>query len=298
MKNIKPSKRVIGILAAIAILAAAMGLGTVTGVFTDVDDAVSTISFNPRTILNSFIAIAFLYALHSLIQLILDRFKGSKSRKGTLVTVISSFVKYGIVIIGVCWILTIMGVNVSTIFASVGVVALIVGFGAESLVADIVTGLFMIFENQFNVGDIIEVDGFRGTVENIGIRTISLRDAGGNIKIINNSDLSNVINRSNNGSVAICQVGVSYDTDLDLLEKKIGGILDEIKAKHPDLFIDKVEYLGVEELADSSVVLKIKADVNEKDIFNGRRILNKEIKCAFDKEHITIAFPQLDVHTN
>ena len=297
MKTKNSSKRLIGLLVALVILIAAIGVGTVTGVFEDIGDAVSMIAFNPRTILNSFIVIAFLYALHALIQLILDRFKGTRNRKGTMVTVISSFVKYGIVIIGACWVLTIMGVNVSTIFASVGVVALIVGFGAESLVADIVTGLFIIFENQFNVGDIIEVDGFRGTVDNISIRTISLRDAGGNIKIINNSDLANVVNRSNNGSIAVCEVGVSYDTDLDMLESRIGGILDEIKAKHPTVFIDKVEYLGVEELADSSVVLKIKADVKEKDIFSGRRILNKEIKCAFDREHITIAFPQIDVHT-
>ena len=76
--------------------------------------------------------------------------------------------------------------NVSTILASVGLLALIVGFGAESLITDVITGVFMLFENQYNVGDIIEVSGFRGTVSSIGIRTISITDSSGNIKIINN----------------------------------------------------------------------------------------------------------------
>ena len=95
----------------------------------------------------------------------------------------------GIVIL--CWGLSIIGVNVSTIVASVGIIALIVGFSAESLIADVVTGAFMIFENQYNVGDIVEVDGFRGKVTNIGIRTTSITDTGDNVKVINNSAMRN-----------------------------------------------------------------------------------------------------------
>ena len=97
--------------------------------------------------------------------------------------------------------------------------------------------------------------------------------------------------------MSICEIGVSYDTDLDMLEGKMPQILAEIKEKHKDIFIGEIAYLGVEELADSCVKLKIKADVNEKDVYSGRRLLNKEMKIAFDKEHINIPYPQLDVHT-
>lgn len=85
--------------------------------------------------------------------------------------------------------LTILGVNMTTIIASVGVLALIVGFSAESLIADVVTGTFMLLENQYNVGDIVEVNGFRGTVTSIGIRTTCITDTGDNVKIINNSEM-------------------------------------------------------------------------------------------------------------
>lgn len=293
----KPGKNIVGLVVAVIILVLSGLLGSITGVFEGFGDAINTIRFNPQTILEAIIAICFLYALKCIVDILFGAVKLQKSRSKTLSSITNSLIKYAIALIGFCWVLTIIGVNVSTIFASIGVVALIVGFGAESLVADVVTGVFVLFENQFNVGDIIEVDGFRGTVENISIRTISIRDPGGNAKIINNSNLINVINRSDHGSVAIAEVGVSYDTDLDELEGKIEKLLAEIKAKHPDIFIGDVAYLGVEDLAASNVVLKFKADVKESDIYSGKRILNKELKCLFDREKIVIAYPQLDVHT-
>jgi len=292
----KTKKSLIGLVIAVAILVASGVIGNIAGFFDDIESIGEVIHFNPEAILKSLLVIGLLWAISSILQLIFGLIKGKKGRTQTIVTVVASLVKYAIVIIGFCWVLTIIGVNVSTIFASIGIIALIVGFGAESLVADLVTGVFILFENQFNVGDIIEVNGFRGTVENVGIRTITVRDTGDNLKIIKNSDLGNIINRSEKGSVAVTEVGVSYATDLDALEAKMDKMLSEIQEKHKDIFTGTIKYLGVEELGDSSVVLKFKAPVDEKDIFNGRRVLNKELKCAFDKAGIEIPFPQLDVH--
>ncbi|MCQ2423031.1 MAG: mechanosensitive ion channel family protein [Lachnospiraceae bacterium] len=292
----KTGKRLVGLIISIALLIATGIIGVVTDIFFDAEDYLQQMHIKPVMGLKVLIVIVMLYALNCIVQLILEAAAKGKGRARTLATVSASLIKYAFVIIGFCWSLSIIGVNVSTICASVGIVALVLGFGAETLVADIVTGIFILFENQFNIGDIIEVDGFRGSVENIGIRTICLRDTGDNLKIINNSDLKNIINRSAQSSLAITDVGVSYATDLDELEKKIGGILQSIKQKRSDVFIGAIEYLGVEELADSCVVLRIKAEVMEKDIFKGRRILNKEIKCAFDRANIEIAFPQLDIH--
>ncbi len=295
--RMKTKKNIIGLIVALVLLGASGAIGAFTGLFEDFEEFAGFIKLDASAVLKAVIVIFFMYGLGCLIQLIISLIKVKNGRSRTILTVTSSLARYAVMIVALVWVLAIIGVNVSTIFASIGIIALIVGFGAESLVADLVTGIFILFENQFNVGDIIEVNGFRGSVESIGVRTISLRDTGGNIKVINNSDLKNVINRSNQGSVAICEVGVAYSTDLEAFEKIVGDMLAGIKEKRSDIFIGNIDYLGVEELSDSSVVLKFKADVEEKNIFSGRRVLNKEIKCAFDKAHIEIAFPQIDVHT-
>lgn len=272
-------------------------IATVTGVFENFGDIVGVLKLNGTKIVHSLIAIASIVAVCNIVLLICKTLVKKGGRLGTLASVCTSLVKYIAFLGGACWVLAILGVNLSTIFASVGIVALIIGFGAESLVADLVTGLFILFENQYNVGDIIEVDGFRGEVTEISIRTLSLTDTGGNIKIINNSSLVNIINRSNQRSVAVCDIGVSYDTDLEKFETMIIPILSEIKEKRKDLFINRIEYVGVESLADSAVVLRFIADVEEGNIYSGRRTLNRELKVAFDKHNISIPCPQLDVHT-
>ena len=110
-------------------------------------------------------------AVTNLILFILGLFHPKKHRARTVITLLSSAVKYISAIIMICWGLAILGADIGTIVAGVGILALIIGFGAESLIGDVVTGVFMLFENQYNVGDFVEVDGFRGKVCNIGIRT-------------------------------------------------------------------------------------------------------------------------------
>lgn len=290
-------KKLWKILVPILILVIIMLISDRTNLFQTSGGIGMNIRLNVASIFNIVSAIAIVMIVSNIVIAVLDIFRKKEGRTGTLATVFTSLVKYASVLILVCWVLTIIGVNVSTIFASVGILALILGFGAESLVADIVTGVFILFENQYNIGDIIEVDGFRGKVKEIGIRTISIEDTGSNIKIINNSDLKNIVNRSNQRSVAVCDVGVSYDIDLEELEKKLEPIMSAIKNKHSEIFVGRVEFAGVEALADSSVVLRFIADVKEEDFFKGRRLLNKEIKIAFDKANITIPYPQVDVHT-
>ena len=159
------------------------------------------------------------------------------------------------------------------------------------------TGVFILFENEYNVGDIIEVDGFRGTVKEIGLRTLNLEDNGGNVKIINNADLKNIINRSNYHSMAVCDIGISYDTDLEKLDPVLDVILADIKARYPEVFIGELKCIGVEALGEFSITLRFCGEVDEKNVFSGRRLLNKELKIAFDKNNISIPYPQMDIHT-
>lgn len=292
MKKKGTGREILKIILASAVLVVLTYMCVKTGIFPGVGSLID-ISFD--TILKIIIAVAFIQVVGGVLIVVLSLFKNKSGRVGTMSTVLISIIKYSMRIIGFCWVLTIIGVNVSTIFASIGILALIIGFGAESLVADIVTGVFVLFENEYNIGDIIEVDGFRGTVTEIGIRTVSVQDSGGNIKIINNSDLKNIINRSNQKSTAVCDIGVAYETDLEEFDKLVIKIIDEITDRNPEAFKSGIKYLGVQELGDFSITLRFVAEAEENKVFATRRLLNKELKIAFDRHNVSIPFPQIQV---
>lgn len=232
------------------------------------------------------------------LTIVLGLLKPKGGRGKSLVSLLSSLIRYAAAIVILCWGLTLLGVDMTAVLAALGVVALIIGFGAESLVADVVTGLFMLFENQYNVGDIVEVNGFRGTVKEIGIRTTSIVDSGDNIKILNNSDMRNILNRSDIASRAVCDIGIPYATDLEALEAKLPALTEQILAAHPEVFHAAPRYLGVQELGDSAVVLRFVADVAEKDIYSGGRILNRDLWLGFRRLGVECPFPQMDVHAD
>ena len=232
----------------------------------------------------------------SLVILLLGALKPKAHRGRTLVTLLSSLFRYVAALVILCWGLSLFGVDVNTIVASVGVVALIVGFGAESLIADLVTGIFMLFENQYNVGDIVEVNGFRGTVKDIGIRTTSIVDTGKNVKIVNNSDMKNILNRSDNASIAVATIDIPYPTDLEGLEKQIPALTEEIYRNHSDIMLSAPRYLGVQELGASGITLKFIVEIEEADIFSAPRVLNHDLLLVFRRLGVECPYPQLDIH--
>ena len=270
--------------------------GTWERVFGDVGKISDTFILNWATIFQVIAIILMVIVLTGIISFILEHIHPKSPKGRSAVTLLRSAVSYIAAIVGFFWCLSALGVNLSTIFASVGIIALIIGFGAQSLVEDLVTGIFLVFEDQFNVGDIIEVSGFSGTVESIGIRTTAIRDVGNNVKVINNSDLRNILNRSTADSFAVTSVSISYNADIEKVEKVIADFLPKIREKYPDVFHADPKYSGVQELGESGVVLKFVAEVNEKNVFSAPRLLNREIKIAFDKAGIEIPFNQIVVH--
>lgn len=234
----------------------------------------------------------------NIISLILEAIRLENNRAKTVITIIKSLLQYIAWIVIICWGLRIMGVDIGTIVASLGVLALIIGFGAESLIADVVTGLFMLIENQYNVGDIIEIDGYRGTVVAIGIRTTSVEDSSGNVKIVNNSSMVNVINRSDNASKAVADFPIPYSTDLVKLEEKLPDILQTIYENHKDIMEEKPQYCGVQTLGASEIVLRFVVQVEDKNIYGAARILNRDLLLAFRAIGVECPFPQLDIHNN
>lgn len=240
--------------------------------------------------------VLLMWLVCTLIGMLLEWIASHNRKSASTVGLFSSLIKCVGFIVAIVWALGILGVNLAGIFASLGILSLIVGFGAQSLIEDAVTGIFIIFEKQYQVGDVIVLDDFRGTVKRIGIRTTAIEDAGGNQKIVNNSDIRNMQNRSRNSSVAVCDLSISYDAKLEQVEKVIEKTLPEIYEKHKDLYLSVPRYAGVESLGESSVVLRIIADVTEEDFFIGYRTLNREMKLMCDANNIEIPFNQLVVH--
>lgn len=234
--------------------------------------------------------------ISSVLKYILHAIKTKSKKVKTVLSVLSSALTYITVITALLWGLSILGVSSGALFAGVSVIALVVGFGCESLIADIITGIFIIFDSEYTVGDIIEINGFRGTVTDIGIRTTRVTDVGGNTKIINNSDVRDVLNRSNDLSKAVCDVSVSYSESLERVEKAVAEIIDEVYAANEGLFTERPKYVGVQELGSSSVVVRIVGTVKENEIFNGQRALNRAFKLGFDKRGIEIPFTQIVIH--
>ena len=242
------------------------------------------------------LAVALVWLIYQVLKLILHAIGKKGGQIQTITDLVAGLLKYVAVIAGLVWGLSILGVNATAVLAGVGIVGLILGFGAQSLIEDIITGAFIIFENQYSVGDIIILDDFRGTVRNIGVRTTVIEDAGGNLKVVNNSDIRNFQNRSRNNSVALCLVSVAYSTDLRKLEKLLDTELPKLLAQHPDLYLSAPRYLGVDALADSGVNLKFAVDTTEANVFASQRMLARDLKNLFDDNGVEIPFPQVVVH--
>lgn len=291
----KQKRQLVKLLILLALLLAAGGGAWAAGVFEGLSLRTS-LEFNTKALFQFLLMLFGVLLVANLVILVLRSLKPKRHRGRTLVTLIASLTKYAAALVILCWGLSILGVDVSTIVASVGILALIVGFGAESLIADVVTGVFMLFENQCNVGDIVEVGGFRGTVLEIGIRTTSVVDTGGNVRIINNSEMKNILNRSDNSSFAVSDISIPYETDLEALEKKLPEMLANIYQENPSAMKQAPEYLGVQTLADSAVVLRFIAEVEEKAIFSTQRLLNRELLLGLRKLGVECPYPQLDIH--
>ena len=239
--------------------------------------------------------LGFIWIGYGVLALLLKLPKETRAR--TVCSLTRSILSYAAVLLSVYFGLRALGVDMTASLASVGVVTLIIGFGAQSLIEDVLTGIFLIAEGRYNVGDILVLDDFRGKVVDISVRTTTIEDAGGNHKIINNSEIRNFQNRSQKTSLAVSTVSVGYDADLRAVETVIADALPAMFEENRSVFLDVPQYIGVEELGESGVVLKFIVSATEENVFAARRALNRALKLLFDEKGIDIPYPQLTVHT-
>ena len=213
----------------------------------------------------------------------------------TLKSLVINIIKYIIVIIVLLAILSTYGINVKSILAGLGIGTALIGLAFQDLAKDLIAGFNIITEGEYEVGDTIEVNGFMGEVTFIGLRTTRIRNFKGATKIIANHYMDNIINYSDNNSLAVVDVGIAYENNEEEIEKVFEKLFKRLNGNIPDATKD-LELWGVQQLADSSVVYRVVVETKPAKQFAVERFLRKEIKKEFDQNGIKIPYTQIEVH--
>ncbi len=208
------------------------------------------------------------------------------------------------VIVVVIWVMAVLmaldqvGVNVAPILAGAGVVGLAVGFGAQNLVRDVISGFFLILENQVRVGDVVTINGTEGHIEKITLRTLILRDVQGVVHVFPNGTITTLSNMTTGWSAYVADVGVAYKEDTDRVSDVIRAVAAEMRAD-PVLgpsMIEDAEVLGVDRFGDSAVVIKVRLKTVPLKQWEVGREFNRRLKKAFDREGIEMPFPHVSLY--
>lgn len=247
------------------------------------------------TMIGSIIIIVIVLGICKLIRFVFRQRLKKSNRTRTVITLLDGLVKYFCAIVIIIFVLKACGVNTTALIASVGVITLVIGIGAQSLIADIIAGLFIVFENEYTIGEIVSIDGFRGQVVEIGIRSTKLLDVSGNIKIINNSDISSVVNMSRELSVALVDCEFGYDVPIEKIENLLRINLPHWKEKINGI-IEGPFYKGVAYYGESNVGIRIIAKCNEDDRYQIQRDLMREYRAMILKEGIDISYNQIVIN--
>ena len=192
-------------------------------------------------------------------------------------------------------ILDIFGIDTKTLIASLGVVGLVAGLAVQDTLKDFVAGMSIILENQYRVGDTITIKGFRGEVISLGIKSTRLRSLTGEIMIVPNHLIEEVINHSLEKSVAVVDIPVSYDTNIDKLENVLNELFADLDKSLTGLK-GEIKLLGLQSYDDSSITYRVCVDTVPMEHLRIERELKKAIKVALDKNHIEIPFTQVVIH--
>lgn len=202
-------------------------------------------------------------------------------RVRTVQGLLRSLLRYTIYFVGAMMVLGELGVKTESILAGAGIVGLAVGFGAQNLVRDVISGFFILFEDQYAVGDYVSVANVTGTVEEIGLRVTKLREPGGQLHIIPNGEIKIVTNFSRGGIAVDIEVTVAYEEDISRATEVINEVCRRVSAGNP-VVLEEPRVLGVKKLGRLGVTLQVFGKVKPMEQWSFARELRKEIKEALD----------------
>jgi len=219
-------------------------------------------------------------------------------REDTLIRIFNGVLNISILLIALMMILKEAGLDIAPILAGAGIVGLAFGFGGQYLIKDIISGLFIILENQYRIGDVININGTGGLVEDISLRMTTIRDMNGTVHHIPHGEIKIVSNLSKNFARVNLEIGIAYDSNLEHVIETINKTGNEL-AEDP-LFKDSIlktpQFLRINEFADSSIIVKVVGDTKPLKQWEISGEMRKRLKIAFDKEGIEIPFPQTVIH--
>ncbi|WP_243109412.1 mechanosensitive ion channel family protein [Anaerophilus nitritogenes] len=216
---------------------------------------------------------------------------GEEKRINTINGIVNSIVRYTIYFISFASILEMLGIKISSLLAAAGIGGLAIGFGAQSLVKDIITGFFILLENQFHVGDYVQIGNFLGIVEDMTLRVTTVRDFNGDLHIIPNGIIDKVTNKCRGDMRALVEVGISYEENIDHAISVLNDLCEKIKKENKNI-VEGPNVLGVSKLGESDVVLSIVAKTTPMEQWAVERELRKRIKETFDQKGIEIPYPR------
>jgi len=221
-----------------------------------------------------------------------------QKRADTLSSLLKYILSVSIFIVALIMILGEFGIEIGPILAAAGIVGLAVGFGSQQLVQDVISGFFILLEDQIRVGDVINIAGKGGLVEKITLRTTTLRDLAGNVHFVRNGHIDIVTNMTKEFSFYVFDIGIAYRENTDEVIEVIRKVDEELRgdSNFSDDIKEPIEILGLDQFADSAVV--IKARIKTKPIKQWRigREFNRRLKMAFDEKNIEIPFPHMTVY--
>ena len=220
------------------------------------------------------------------------------SRKNkTIISLINNVMKYFLIIVGIVTILGIHGFNTNGLLASLGVASAVAALAFQDTIKDLLAGIFIVLENQYNIGDTIKINDFKGEVVSLGLRTTKLRALTGEYCFITNRNVENVINYSISKSLAVVNVEVSYDSDLNKVEKVLTNLFEKIESEDKNIK-SKINIDGVDDLGSSGITVRISVETKPLKNYEVERKLRKEIKMEFDKQGIEIPYTQVVIHND
>ncbi len=222
----------------------------------------------------------------------------AEQRAGTIAAVLTGLLRIGAFVVAGLIALDTIGVNTAPLLGSVAILGLAISFGSQSLVKDLVNGFFILIENQYAVGDVVEIASQTGTVEQINLRSTRIRQLDGTLHVIPNGSISRVANLTRDWCRALCHVGVGYSSDLNQVERVVNEVGQRLFSEDDwqGRLRDAPSFIGVTELADSAVTFRVMATTGPGEQWAVVRELNKRLKEAFDAEGIEIPFPQRVIH--
>ncbi len=218
----------------------------------------------------------------------------NEARSTTIASIIDDIIKYLCNIIAFLAILPILGIDTKTILASSGVIAIVISVGGASFITDFINGFFALFEGYYDVGDFVRINNFEGNIEEIGLKTTVLKSMNNEFIAIPNSTIVEVVNLSKYSYVQYPVASFSYADDIDYVKDTVVPIIVENIKNDPRII--NIEYLGVCELAESSVNIKFELTSTESNRFHAEREFFYQVKREFDKHNIEIPFNQLVLH--